>query len=81
MTEDNTIAANQIRSIIERAERLNEDKQAIQDDLKELMAEAKGNGFHVPTLRAIIRLRKLDPNTREENEAYLDLYKNAIGLA
>lgn len=81
MTEDNTIAANQIRSIIERAERLNEDKQAIQDDLKELMAEAKANGFHVPSLRAIIRLRKLDPNTREENEAYLDLYKNAIGLA
>lgn len=81
MTGDNTIAANQIRSIIERAERLNEDKQAIQDDLKELMAEAKGNGFHVPTIRAIIRLRKLDPNTREENESYLDLYKTAIGMS
>lgn len=76
-----TIAAGHLRSFIERWERLQEDKQAISDDQKEVMAEAKANGFDTKTIRAIIRLRKLDPNERQEAEALLDLYMHAIGMA
>ncbi|GHC77026.1 DUF2312 domain-containing protein [Limoniibacter endophyticus] len=75
-----SVAAGQLRAIIERIERLEEDKKAIAEDIKDVYAEAKGNGFDVKVLRAIIRLRKQEPTEREEEEAMLDLYKSALGM-
>lgn len=74
------IAAAQLKSIVERIERLEEEKKAIADDIKDVYAEAKANGFDTKILRAIIRLRKQDPAEREEQEAILDLYKAALGI-
>ncbi|MFZ1772386.1 MAG: DUF2312 domain-containing protein [Rhizobiaceae bacterium] len=75
-----TVAAGQLRAFIERVERLEEDKQAIADDIKEVFAEMKGTGFDVKAVRAIIRLRKKDQAERQEEEAMLDLYKAALGM-
>jgi uncharacterized protein (UPF0335 family) len=75
----NTSAQIQLKTIIERIERLEEDKAAIMGDLKEVFAEAKGNGFDVKTLRKVIRIRKQDRAKRQEEEALLDLYLSAIG--
>ena len=77
----NTTAQGQLKTIIERIERLEEDKAAIMADLKEVFAEAKGNGFDVKTLRKVIRIRKQDTAKRQEEEALLDLYLSAIGEA
>ncbi len=76
-----TVAAAELRQLVERVERLEEEKATIQNDIKEVMAEAKGRGYDTKALRAIIRLRKKDPNERQEEEAVLDLYKNALGMA
>lgn len=75
-----TVAANQLSAFIERIERLSEDKQTIADDIKDVYAEAKGNGFDTKAIRAIVRLRKKDQAERQEEEAILDLYKQAIGM-
>lgn len=75
-----TIAAGQLRAFIERVERLEEEKQTIADDIKEVFAEAKGTGFDTKAMRTIIRLRKKDANERQEEEAILDLYKAALGM-
>jgi uncharacterized protein (UPF0335 family) len=75
----NGTAQTQLKTIIERVERLEEDKAAVMADLKEVFAEAKGNGFDVKILRKIIRLRKQDTAKRQEEEALLDLYLSAIG--
>jgi uncharacterized protein (UPF0335 family) len=73
-------AKDQLRSIVERIERLEEEKQALADDIKEVYAEAKGNGFSAPTIRAVVRLRKQDDAERQEKEALLDLYMQALGM-
>ena len=75
-----TVAAAELRQLIERIERLEEEKATIQNDIKEVMAEAKGRGYDTKALRAIVRLRKKDPNERQEEEAVLDLYMNALGM-
>ena len=75
-----TVAAAQLRSIIERIERLEEEKKTIADDIKEVKAEAKGNGFDVKAINTIIKLRKQDAAERQEQEAILDLYKSALGM-
>jgi uncharacterized protein (UPF0335 family) len=75
----NGTAQTQLKTIIERIERLEEDKAAVMADLKEVFAEAKGNGFDVKILRKVIRLRKQDTAKRQEEEALLDLYLSAIG--
>ncbi|PZO81638.1 MAG: DUF2312 domain-containing protein [Mesorhizobium amorphae] len=75
------IAAGQLRSIIERIERLEEDKKQVSEDIKDVYAEAKGTGFDVKALRSIISLRKKEASQREEEEAILDLYKAALGMA
>ncbi len=75
-----TVAAGQLRAFIERIERLEEDKQAVADDIKDVFAEMKGSGFDVKAVRAIIRLRKKDQAERQEEEAMLDLYKAALGM-
>lgn len=69
----------QIKSIIERVERLNVEKAEIAEQVKEVFAEAKGNGFDVKILRKVIALRKIDPAKRAEEVAILDLYLSAIG--
>jgi uncharacterized protein (UPF0335 family) len=75
-----TVAAGQLRALIERIERLEEEKKTIADDIKDIYAEAKGNGFDTKAIRAIIRLRKQDQAEREEAETILDLYKAALGM-
>lgn len=75
----NSNAQTQIRSIVERIERLEEDKAAVNADLKEVYAEAKGNGFDTKILRKVIRLRKQDRAKLSEEEALIDLYITAIG--
>lgn len=75
----NTTAQTQLRTIIERIERLEEDKAGVMADLKEVYAEAKGNGFDSKILRKVVRLRKQDRAKRMEEEALLDLYLSAIG--
>jgi uncharacterized protein (UPF0335 family) len=74
------IAAAQLRSIVERIERLEEEKAAIADDIKDVYGEAKGNGYDTKVLRTVIRLRKQDASEREEQDAILDLYKQALGM-
>jgi uncharacterized protein (UPF0335 family) len=78
---DSTIAADQLRSFIERIERLEEEKAALSSDVREVYAELKGSGFEPKTVREIVRLRKLDSNELLEQEALLDTYKSALGMA
>lgn len=73
-------AADQLKSFVERIERLEEDKANISDDIKDVYAEAKGTGFDVAILRQVIRIRKQDRSEREEAEAVLDLYLQALGM-
>jgi uncharacterized protein (UPF0335 family) len=80
MTEPTGVARDQLRSIIERIERLEEEKKTIADDIKEVYGEAKANGFDTKTLRAVIRLRKQEEAERQEQEALLDLYMHALGM-
>ena len=72
-------AQGRLKTIIERIERLEEDKAAVAADLKEVFAEAKGEGFDTKTLRKVVRLRKQDRAKRQEEEALLDLYLSALG--
>ncbi len=81
MTDGGGIAAQRLRSFVERVERLEEEKAALAADIREVYAEAKGDGFDVKTMRQIVRLRKLDSSDRAEQEALLDLYKTALGLS
>jgi uncharacterized protein (UPF0335 family) len=75
----NSTAQGKLKSIIERIERLEEDKAAVANDLKEVYAEAKGEGFDTKILRKVVRLRKQDSAKRQEEEALIDLYISAIG--
>ena len=75
----NSTAAGKLKSIIERIERLEEDKAAVSGDLKEVYAEAKGDGFDAKIIRKVVRLRKIDVAKRQEEEALVDLYISAIG--
>lgn len=74
------VAAGQIKSIIERVERLEEEKTALAGDIREIYAEAKSNGYDVKVLRQIVRIRKQDAAERQEQEAILDLYLHALGM-
>jgi uncharacterized protein (UPF0335 family) len=73
-------AKDQLKAFIERVERLEEEKKATADDIKDVYAEAKGNGFDVKTLRTVVRLRKMDAEERKEAEAILETYLNALGM-
>lgn len=72
-------AQGRLRTIIERLERLDSERDAVMTDMKEVFAEAKGEGYDVKALRKVIRLRKIDRAKRQEEEAILDLYMSAIG--
>ena len=73
------VAAERLQSFIDRIERLEEDKQGISNDIKEVLAEAKGEGYDTKILRQVIRIRKMEPAERQEQEQLLELYLNAIG--
>lgn len=81
MSDVQGVASDQLRAFVERIERLEEEKKTIADDIKEIYAEAKGNGFDVKVLRKVVALRKQDMNERLEHEAVLDLYLHALGMA
>lgn len=81
MAEPGGIAAAQLRAIVERIERLEEEKKALSEDIRDVYAEAKANGFDTATLRTVVRLRKQDKAEREEQENLLDLYLRALGMA
>ena len=80
MADSGGIAADHLKSFIERIERLEEEKAAIANDVKEVYAEAKGTGFDTKIMRQIIRLRKMKPDERSEQETILDTYKAALGM-
>ena len=71
---------DQLKAIVERVERLEEEKKAITDDIRDVFAEAKANGFDTKALRTVIRMRKQDVNERNEQQAILDTYLHALGM-
>jgi uncharacterized protein (UPF0335 family) len=75
------IAGERLKSFIERIERLEEEKRALAEDIKEVFSEAKGVGFDVRTMRQILKLRRMDQDDLDEQEALLDTYKRALGMA
>ena len=75
-----SFAKDQLRAIVERVERLEEERKTFSDDIRDVYAEAKGNGFDVKALRAIVRLRKQDANERAEEETILETYMQALGM-
>jgi len=74
------LAKDQIRSIVERVERLEEERKTISDDIRDVYVEAKGNGYDVKALRTIVRMRKQDANERAEQETILETYMHAMGM-
>lgn len=75
------VTGDQLRAFIERIERLEEEKKELAEQVKEVFAELKGQGFDVKAIRQILKLRKQDPDDRAEEEAVLDLYMTALGMA
>jgi uncharacterized protein (UPF0335 family) len=75
----NSNANTQLRAVFERIERLEEDKAAVMADIKEVFAEAKGNGFDVAIIRKVLRIRKMDRAKLQEQDALIDLYLSALG--
>jgi uncharacterized protein (UPF0335 family) len=73
-------AKEQLKSVVERIERLEEEKKELSNDIKEVYAEAKGNGYDVQALKTIIRLRKIDPNERAEQDSIIETYMSALGM-
>lgn len=80
MTEVGGVAADRLRSFVERIERLEEEKAALAADIREVYSEAKGTGFDIKVLRQVVRLRKMDQSDRREQEEILDLYKRALEI-
>jgi uncharacterized protein (UPF0335 family) len=80
MAETGGVAAGQLKSFVERIERLEEEKKGIADDIRDVFAEAKGQGFDTKVMRQVIRLRKKNVAERQEEEALLDLYMHALGM-
>ena len=80
MTDVGGIASERLQSFVERLERLEEEKAALSEDIKEVYSEAKSGGFDIKIMRQIVRLRKMNTADRREHEELLDLYKNALGM-
>jgi uncharacterized protein (UPF0335 family) len=76
----NVVASDQLRLFIERIERLSEERQGIADDIKDVFAEAKANGYDTKTMREIVRLRKMESHVLQERGALLSTYADALGL-
>jgi len=77
---EGSIAADELRLLIERIERLEEEKKAMADDVKDVYAEAKSRGYDTKTMRAIVRLRKMENHVRQEAEAMIETYMQALGM-
>lgn len=77
---NSSVAADQLRLLIERIERLEEEKKGISDDIRDVFAEAKGTGFDTRAMREVIKIRKRDPHDRAEFESIVEVYKNALGI-
>ena len=77
---EGTVAADQLRLFIERIERLEEEKKAMADDIRDVYAEAKANGYDTKTMRKVVALRKLETHVRQEADALLETYRTALGL-
>ena len=80
MADVGGVAGDRLRTIIERIERLEEEKKALSDYVREVFSEAKGAGFDVKVIRQVVRLRKMDATDRSEMEQVLDVYKRALGM-
>ncbi len=80
MVDVGGVAGDRLKTIIERIERLEEEKKALSDDVREVFSEAKGAGFDVKVIRQVVRLRKMDATDRSEMEQVLDVYKRALGM-
>jgi uncharacterized protein (UPF0335 family) len=80
MADVGGIAADRLKSFIERIERLEEERKALSNDIKEVYAEAKGTGFDVKIMRQVIRLRRMDKDDLDEQETLLDVYRRALGM-
>jgi uncharacterized protein (UPF0335 family) len=80
MADVGGIAGDQLKSFIERIERLEEERRTLSEDIKEVYAEAKGTGFDTKIMRQIIRLRRMDKDDLDEQESLLDVYKRALGM-
>ena len=78
---DGNVAAEQLRLFIERIERLEEEKKSMADDVRDVYAEAKSNGYDTKTMRKIVALRRLEAHVRQEADALLETYRTALGLA
>jgi uncharacterized protein (UPF0335 family) len=78
---EGSVAADELRLLIERIERLEEEKKGIADDVRDVYAEAKARGYDTKTMRAVVRLRKLETHQRQEMDALLETYRAALGLA
>ena len=74
------VNADELKAIIERIERLEEDKKTVSEDIRDVYTEAKSTGFDVKAMRALVKLRKMDAGDRAEQDMILDLYKNAVGM-
>ena len=74
------VARDHLKAFVERVERLEEEKKTIADDIRDVYAEAKGNGFDVKALRTIVKMRKQDANERQEHETILETYMQALGM-
>ena len=84
MTKDiaeSGVAAEELKQFVERIERLEEEKKALADDIKDVFAELKGRGFDTKAVRQIVRIRKQDRSERQEEEAILELYMTALGMS
>ena len=78
---EGTVAADQLRLFIERIERLEEEKKAMADDIRDVYSEAKANGYDTKIMQMVVRLRKMETHTRQEMDALLHTYRTALGLA
>jgi uncharacterized protein (UPF0335 family) len=80
MTDTRIIAAERLRSLVERIERLNEERKALASDIKDIYAEAKSAGFDLEVIRQLVRIRAKEPAEVEEQETLLDVYRRALGM-
>jgi len=80
MADVGGIAGDRLKSFVERIERLEEERKALSNDIKEVYAEAKGTGFDVKIMRQVIRLRRMDKDDLDEQETLLDIYRRALGM-
>jgi uncharacterized protein (UPF0335 family) len=78
---EGSVAADELRLLVERIERLEEEKKGIADDVRDVYAEAKARGYDTKTMRMIVRLRKMETHQRQEMDALLETYRAALGLA